>query len=145
MVLVRAKPGITLGLARGLTMQFLIQSHQDRSRPLPCPCPIHVRFPVGAEHCHGQVLAGHLHFTGRSKLPEGGRDPPASPGSASVDCAGAGHPPGMLLLSQAVFSVLQIEKSCLRSLKQSKIHYGFPFLLLSQSPHSRVKLPNIRL
>lgn len=40
-------------------------------------------------------------------------------------------------LSQAVFSVLQIGKSCLRSLKQSKMHYGFPFLLLSQSdsPH----------
>lgn len=54
-------------------------------------------------------------------------------GSARAECAGAGHPPGMFLLSQAVFSVLQIGKSCLRSLKQSKIHHGFPFLLLSQS------------
>lgn len=137
MLLVRAEPGITPGLARGLTVQFLIQSTLDRSRPLPCPCPIRVRFPLGAEHCHGQVLAGHSHFTGRSKLMEGGRDPPPPPGSACADGAGAGCPPGMLLLSQAVFSVLQIEKSCLRSLKQSKMHYGFPFLLLSQSdsPH----------
>lgn len=112
-----------------------IQLGQEQTSALSLP--IRVRFPLGAEHCHGQVLAGHSHFTGRSKPMEGGRDPPVSPGSARVDCAGAGHPPGMFLLSQAVFSVLQIGKNCLRSLKQSKIHHGFPFLLLSQSESPR--------
>lgn len=41
-LLLRAEPGLTSGLARHLTMQFLLQSNKDRSRPLPCPCPSRV-------------------------------------------------------------------------------------------------------
>lgn len=113
------------GSVRAIPDSIQLGQEQTFALSLPHLCEI----PSGSRGCHGQVLAGHSHFTGRSKRTEGGQDPPVSLGLARAEWA----PSGMFLLSQAVFSVLQIGKSCLRSLKQSKIYHGFPFLLLSQS------------
>lgn len=71
------------GSVRAIPDSIQLGQEQTFALSLPHLCEI----PSGSRGCHGQVLAGHSHFTGRSKRTEGGQDPPVSLGLARAEWA----------------------------------------------------------